>query len=104
MPLNIEVLRGGEARKLSWDYFTLSCCYTAALKEGDPEFEYAEGKKFGELEEGQWVDFSMAPIYYLDSKAPLLKNGRQVLHRTHKFGELTLEAGDEIRAWRSYKS
>lgn len=104
MPLNVEVHRDGKPRTdIVWDYRSLSMIYTAAMKEGDPNYEYQKNKTFGSLEGGQWVDFSMTPIYYMKSKAGLIKNGRQKLKKTHTFDTLTLEAGDEIRAWRSHK-
>lgn len=116
MPLNTEVLRFNpklqrlEPRKdIVWDYFALSAMYTVAVKEGAPKTEYQDGKCFGDLKEGQWVDFSMAPIYYLDWPCKLIKKGEQIVKETHVFNagtenELEFRAGDVLRAWRSHKS
>lgn len=122
MPLEVEILRDGKPRILSWDYFTLSCMYTVAIKEGAPDHEglLSDGKTFGELEEGEWVDFSMVPIYYLDVPGcKLLEKGSQKVKNRHIFNRmrdsdedgnpvepdlLVFEPGDVLRAWRSYKS
>jgi hypothetical protein len=77
--------------------------YTVAIKEGDPNYEYKPGKTFGELPEGEWIDFSMAPIYYLNTKCKLQEKGKQVVKNRHTFGELEFLPGDELHAWRSYK-
>lgn len=110
MPLETQVLRNNKPRKdIVWDYHTLSCMYTAAIKETAPDYEYQDGKTFGELGDGEWVDFSMAPIYYLDiPKCPLVKRGEQTLLETHIFdkGEgksLIFLPGDTLTAWRSSK-
>lgn len=109
MPLVISVTRGFDQLSLFWDEFTLGCIYTAALIEGDPEFEYQPGKRIGSLPPGNWIDFSMSPIYYLATKAPLVKQGFQALKHDHSFhGEpveghirtLELKAGDILRQHR----
>lgn len=110
MPLETEVRRNGEMVSMEWDYFGLSAMYTAAVKEGAPEYEYEKGKTFGDLKDGQWVDFSMAPIYYLDINCDLVKKGSQVLKDRHRFQgrnadhevvrEVVLEPGDVLRARR----
>jgi hypothetical protein len=111
MPLETQVFRNNVPRKdIVWDFFTLSCMYTVAIKEAAPEYEYQEGKKFGDLEDGEWIDFSMAPIYYLDiPKCPLVKRGEQTLLETHTFdrGEgksLIFLPGDRLTAYRSSSS
>lgn len=113
MPLEVEVLRDGEPRQLSWDYFTLSCMYTVAIKEGAPNHKglLADDKTFGELKEGEWIDFSMVPIYYLDIPGcKLVEKGTQKVKRHHEFYDkdgnvvLEFEPGDVFRAWRSYKT
>jgi hypothetical protein len=81
--------------------------YTAALKEGDPELEFTEGKNFGGLPDGEWVDFSWVPIYYLKSKAPLIRYGKQTLLQRHVFDlgddkKFVLKPGDVLRAWREF--
>ena len=108
MPLETQIFRNGKARKdIVWDYFTLSCMYTVAIKESAPEYEYQEGKSFGELNDGEWIDFSMAPIYYLDiPNCPLVARGEQTLLETHVFdrGEgksLIFLPGDTLSAYRS---
>lgn len=103
MPLNTQILRNDEPLEVTWDYKTLSIMYTVAFIEGDPKYEYQEGKTFGSLEEGQWIDFSMCPIYYLKSKCGLVKNDRQVLKKRHVFDTLTLEPGDVLTAYRSHR-
>lgn len=110
MPLITEILRNGETREdINWDYATLSCMYTVAVKEADPEQEYQPGKTYGNLEEGKYVDFSMTPIYYLDwPKVPLVSKGRQTVKKRHAFFEgteyeLIFEPGDVLRAWREHK-
>ena len=105
MPLVTEILRDGETLEVRWDYYTLSCMYTAAVKEAAPFVEYQDGKTFGDLEEGKFVDFSMTPIYYLDWPVPLVKKGKQVLKREHVFKisserEIVLKPGDILKAWR----
>lgn len=104
MPLVVEILRKGKPLKITWDYFALSCMYTAAVKEAAPDTEYQEGKTFGDLPEGKYVDFSMTPIYYLDWPVPLVKKGQQTLKRRHEFaeGKLVLLPGDVLKAWREY--
>jgi hypothetical protein len=110
MPLEVEVLRNGKMVKHTWDYFTLSCMYTAAIKETAPDTPInGKCKNFGELPEGGWVDFSMAPIYYLEiPQCPLVSRGKQTLTRRHEFRydeerTVIFEAGDILRAWRSSK-
>ena len=101
MPLVIKVVRNNEPLKLTWDFQTLSAIYTACIREQDPEQEYAEGKTFGSIEEGHYVDFSMVPIYYLEMpKVPLVARGEQTLLSDHKFEWMELKAGDRINAWR----
>jgi hypothetical protein len=108
MPLNTEVHRNGKLLKLNWDYTTLSCMMTAAFKEEFPEEEFAEGRTYGSLKEGQWVDFTYSPLYYIDPAPSVLSKGRQTLKNRHVFQiaedeELVFEAGDVLRAWRSHK-
>lgn len=110
MPLEVKVTRDGEAVSHIWDMFTLSCIYTAAIKETAPDTPInGNVKNFGELPEGGWVDFSMCPIYYLDiPQCPLVSKGRQTLSRRHEFRynderSVIFEAGDVLHAWRSSK-
>ena len=105
MPLRTQIWRDGEELELRWDYPTLSAMYTAAVVEADPNLEYRDGLKFGDLGTGEYVDFSMVPIYYLNwPTVPLVSKGRQTLENDHTFflpGEvLELKPGDELRAWR----
>lgn len=107
MPLNTEITREGEPLVTRWDGTTLSAMYTAAVQEAEPDREFSEGRTFGDLEDGQYVSFDMVPIYYLDWDVPLVKEGRQVLERSHTFDlwtdhpPLELTAGDVLRAYRS---
>lgn len=112
MPLETEVIRDGETVKGIWayGYFTLSCMYTAAIKETAPDTPVnGEVENFGQLEEGAWVDFSLAPIYYLDiPQCPLVSRGKQTLTRRHEFPydddfTLVFEKGDILKAWRVSK-
>lgn len=115
MPLNTEVIREGETVKGIWKYgyFTLSCMYTAAIKDQAPDtafdsYEDGTEKTFGDLEEGKHVDFSLTPIYYLDIDCDLVRKGSQVLANSYSFrynDDFTLEfkAGDTLKAWRSSK-
>lgn len=102
MPLNTQILRDGKPLDVTWDYKTLSLMYTVAFKEGDPNYEYQDGKKFADLPDGAWIDFSWAPIYYLKSKCGLVKKGRQVLKNRHEFDTVTFEPGDVLTAYRSH--
>lgn len=122
MPLETEVLRDGEAREdIGWDYFALSCMYTVAIKEGAPNHKglLKDDKTFGELEDGEWIDFSMTPIYYLEVPGcKLVTHGSQKVRNRHVFNRnaetdkdgnpiepdlLIFEPGDVLRAWRSHK-
>lgn len=121
MPLETQVLRrnvkflpeherGWESVDHIWDYFTLSCMYTAAIKETAPDTPInGEVENFGELPEGAWVDFSLTPIYYLNiPECPLVSRGKQTLSRRHEFRynderTVVFEAGDILKAWRSSK-
>ena len=103
MPLVIKVTRNEQPLKLTWDFNTLSAIYTACIKEQDPDQEYREGKTFGDIEAGHFVDFSMCPIYYLDMpKVPLVARGEQTLLHDHKYEWMELKAGDRITAWREW--
>lgn len=110
MPLNIEVWRGDETVTLEWDWITLSCIYTACVQEAEPDREYNDGKTFGDIPEGKYVNFDMIPIYYLDWNTPLVKKGQQTLQFdhtwkwTHEDEErvIELKAGDVVKAWRSH--
>jgi hypothetical protein len=89
MPLNTQVLRKGKNHKpeSGWTYLGLSCFLTAAIIDADPDWEFQEGKAIGELEPGQFVDFSMAPIYYMEmDNVPLWQSKPQTLKRGYKFG------------------
>ncbi len=119
MPFNIKVTRDGSLVDLPWGepmngYFALSCCMTAAVQEARPEIPINDNVTFGELEEPQWVDWSLLPIYALGG-FPLLDKCRQTLERDHTYeysketvfgydgGErvrVELKAGDVITAWR----
>lgn len=121
MPLNTEIMRDGEARIVPWDYFTLSCMYTVAIKEGAPNYEglLDSGRTFGELEDGEWIDFSMCYIYGLDIPGVrLLSHGIQTVKERHVFNRnrefdddgnpiepdlLIFEPGDVLHAYRSHK-
>lgn len=76
--------------------------------ESIPDKEWDEGRTWRDLEgQGKFVDFSMAPIYYMN--IPLIRRGKHVLKRDHTFvinndgTTLELKKGDILRAWRSYK-
>jgi hypothetical protein len=106
LPLNTKWLRNDEIVKPEggWTFHTLSAMMTVAFKEGAPELEVREGLKFGDLTEGQYVDFSMAPIYYMEG-CGLVEHGYQVVMNDHTFDingqHLEFKAGDVLRAWRS---
>jgi hypothetical protein len=128
MPLNIYVERKGKRRKdLIWDQQMLDFCYTVAYMDEDPDREYQDGKKFGDL--GKWVfdpdnkseskysgqEFEhyvtfQFGVYYIDGDCGLVKNGEQVVKHKHRFLHAQSEKpivflpGDRIVAWRSHKS
>jgi hypothetical protein len=113
MPLEIEVRRGknNHAVKLTWDYLTLSAVLTSAMMEGDPDYEVnpETGLTFGDLEDNQIIDWSMAPIYYMDTDCPLWTQGHMTLQQDHTFTPtpertISLRAGDRIHMWRSSSS
>jgi len=110
MPLNTQVIRNGKPFEMRWDGQSLSIFLTTALIETDPEFEYQDGKTFGDLKPGEWVDFGWSPIYYLATKSPLWHLGEITLTSDHKYiltkdGSEILEfkAGDKFVMYRSYK-
>ena len=104
MPLDIRVIRNNETLELRWDFATLSALYTVAIKEQDPDQEYAPGKKFRDIPEGMYVDFSTCPIYYLNMpKVPLVARGEQTLLEGHVFDWMTLLPGDRIESRRVSK-
>lgn len=110
MPLNVEVRRQGDTLKLRWDHFALSAVFTAAFKEGMPEQKVNDDLTFGGLAPGQWVDFSLAPVYWMEG-IDLLDKGEQTLKMRHEFKsmrddeevKITLLPGDVLKAWRSHK-
>lgn len=111
MPLVLEIRRDNERLKnVGWDYFALSCVFTAACAEAAPDHEVDDDYTFGTLPESMWVDFSNAPIYYMDL-CPLMTRGVQVLENDHTFRTkeqdgsdrvFELKAGDELRARREF--
>lgn len=103
MPLVVEIIREGLHVKPPWGWTeqTLDVILTAALKEGDPDLEYKEGETFGNIPVGQYVNVSITGVYYIDTKAPLWKLGRQVLREDFVVADFALRAGDEIKMWRS---
>ena len=85
----------------------MGAMYTAALKEAAPHIEVNDDLTFGDLMDGQWVDFSNLPLYYMEG-CPLLEDGEQILERRHLFKsgddrEILLLPGDILRAWREFK-
>jgi hypothetical protein len=114
MPLETRILRNNEQRTLRWGYFHLNCMYTAAIKESVPEMKGLiagdDEKTFGDLEDGQFIDFSNCYIYGLNIPGcPLVERGEQTLLHRHEFTDLSdgevfvLEPGDVLQAWRSHK-
>ena len=107
MPLETQIRRNNRTLKVQWDFPHLSCMLTAALKEGDPDF-LNNLLTDPPLEEGVYVDFSWAPIYYFNTKCKLWTEGKQILKQTHTFqlsgNELfELKRGDLLRMHRSHK-
>ena len=118
MPLIVEITRAGERVKPKggWDYPVLSAVYTAALVEASPDLVLANnGQTMKEVvDNGKYIDMSMAPIYYMKG-CPLLEKGKQVLKEDHKFvlrrsakteratRVLHLKKGDVLRARREMK-
>lgn len=114
MPLHVQVKRDGETLMVEngWSYFHLSCVFTAAIKDADPTQEFSDifhgdSQTFADIPDGQWLDFSMVPIYYLDMPTvPLVTSGEQTLTEDYKFegpylGEwFELKAGDILIAHR----
>jgi hypothetical protein len=96
MPLNTQVTRNGKIHKpeSGWTGLGLSCFLTVAIKDALPQWEYREGKRIGDIEEGQFVDFTMSPVYYMDIDVPLWKKGTQTLMRDHTFGPFKDEDGE----------
>jgi hypothetical protein len=117
MPLNIQVKRKGKpVRGLKWDYAMLSVCMTVVHIEQEPTREFNEGRTYADLKPGQFVDWSMAPIYYMESETDLFKKGAQTLKQDHSFDltmempdgsiqprKVNLKKGDVISMYRSYK-
>ena len=107
MPLNTRWKRNDEniSPPGGWDWPMLSAFMTVAFKEGSPTMEVREGLTFGEIDDGKYVDFSMAPIYYMKGCA-LIEHGYQVLTMNHRV-ELApdrvveFKAGDVLRSWRT---
>lgn len=113
MPLNTQIIRKGKSLKVSWDYHTLSAMYTAAIKEGAPDYpgliaSDAE-KTFGDLDEGEYIWFGDCYIYGLEIPGcDLTEKGEQTLTESHTFkfpegASLTLLPGDILSAYRSHK-
>lgn len=122
MPLNTQILREGKEVKVPWSYFHLSAMFTAATVEQAPNTKITDdgrkrfkdlGKfKFGGEEFDEIVDFSIAPIYYLNWPIDLLKFGKQIVRERHLYinqldgdsdERLELLPGDELIAYRSSK-
>lgn len=112
MPLETMVERNGKTHKpeSGWTGLGLSLFLTVAIMDGHPTWEYQEGKMIGNMEAGQYVDFSMAPVYYMDIPVPLWKVGRQTLMHDYTFGPFEDEdgvftvyykKGDVLSMWRS---
>jgi hypothetical protein len=89
----------------------LNAIYTAAMAEADPEGKVNDDYTWGTLPPGWVVDWSMAPIYYMDG-CPLLEEGSQKLKYNHTYTtkrengtyrRLVLKQGDVLTAWRSSK-
>lgn len=110
MPLNTRIEREGETLKMDggWTWFHLSAMLTAAFKEDSPDMEFNDdGETFGSLDPGYYVDFSIAPVYYLTG-ARVIERGCQTLREDHTFfgpngTVLELMAGDVLIAYRSSK-
>jgi hypothetical protein len=117
MPLEVQVKRNRKPIDLVWDDITLDILLSCALKESDPDLEYQEGKKFGDIEAPTYVRVSDSGVYYIDTKSPLWKQGRLVLKQEHRyeFGDaehsgnpdryrlIELKPGDVIEMRRSFK-
>jgi len=106
MPLMTEVKRDGKVKEYIWDHTMLSCFLTAAMQEEYPDWEFQEGRKIGEIGEYKFVDFSNAPIYYMDIPIPLWEKGEQILLEDHVYGDpnerlIEFKAGDKLKMWRS---
>ena len=113
MPLETQIERSGKTLHVRWGYFHLNAMYTAAIKESVPNKKGLiagdEEKTFGELADGELINFGDCYIYGLSIPGcPLVERGEQTLLQTHTFtdtydGEVfTLKPGDILRAWRSY--
>lgn len=90
-----------------WDHKMLSAFMTAAFKEGSPDMEIREGLTFDDLAIGEYVDFSMAPIYYMEG-CELVEKGQQILKRDHEFRldpdrTVYFKAGDVLTGYRDRK-
>lgn len=109
MPLVTSIKRNGKVVKVPWDDNVLNCFLSVGLQEGDPEFY---NKVIGDMpitemvfeHEGTLyekpVNFWDVPVYYLETKAPLWKEGKHKVQRPHKFLNLTLEKGDVLEMHR----
>jgi len=113
MPLNTQVLRDGKPVKgLPWTGMEgetmLNIFLTVGLTEGDPELVIAaDGRKAGEINAPEFVNIAWTGVYYVNTKAPLWKKGRQVLTRDYTYDldpklKIELKKGDVLEMWRSY--
>lgn len=111
MPLNTEILRGGERLPVRWSGSMLNAFLTVAVVEALPEEPVNADKELGltygdlveevETAHDEWgdeievvgdcsyservVDFGMMPVYYMGWDVPLWKEGRQTLVSDHRY-------------------
>jgi hypothetical protein len=106
MPLETAVKRNGRTLTLNWDYNMLSIMYSTCVAEAEPDHPINDEQTFGEaVAEGKYMDWSLAPIYYMGDafpKVPLLQEGRQELKKDHKFRQFIPAGPDgEPEEWRT---
>lgn len=91
MPLETEIIGvKGEVVQLPWDLTMLSIMLTVGLREGDPDYKIVvagdeEESRIADIPMDKWIDFSWAPIYYLNTKAPLWRKGEHIVQNNYEF-------------------
>ena len=98
MPLNCEIRKkNGHVVKVAWDDHTLNCFLSIGMSEGDPELwakffpeakdnpDYFKRTNDEGVEYEIPMNFMAVPVYYLETKAPLWKQGKQTIQNDHTY-------------------
>ena len=126
MPLNTRIKRKGRVLKgIYWNDHMCNIFLTIGLSEGDPEL----WNKDDSTPAADWffehegviyekpMNFMTVPVYYLETKAPLWKEGKHIVQKDHRFLnakpigkaadneweniEVIIKKGDVLEMWRS---